>query len=82
MKVTMIHRNWPVEEEADVIAAQQLLEAEFNRTLAARDLQRNLQDLQYTAEMGDLTDHAHTQLTTAIAALQAAVQDQWQAVRG
>ncbi len=81
MKATFINRSWPAEEEAESIAVQMQLESELNRTRAARDLQRSLLDLEFTAELGDLSHGARQQVTAAIAALRAAVDDQWQTIR-
>jgi hypothetical protein len=78
MQATIIHRSWPAEEEAESVAAQLQLEADVNRMVAARDLQRSLHDLEFTAELGALTDRAHQQVAVAIAALRKAVDDQWQ----
>jgi hypothetical protein len=82
MKSTMINRCWPAEEDAESLAVQLQLDTELNRTQAARDLQRSLHDLEFTAELSGLSQRSHQQLTMAIAALRAAVNDQWQAVRG
>ncbi len=77
MKVsTIIHRDWPAEEEADAVALQLHLEQELQRTEAARDLQRSLHDLEFTAELAGLEPSAHQHVTSAISALRAAVRDQ------
>ena len=81
MKPTIINRHWPAEEDADALAEELEQEAERNRTDAAVDLQRTLQDLQLLRERSELTIGANQNVKVAIEALRAAADDQWQAAR-